>query len=252
MSKIIKMLDYIKGAFFHPDLFFYYIGKVYKYRSLPYADELLYWKHKIPKYPQNWSQEMQLKDMYYAVKYIEDKFKITGKDIKCMDLGSGPRSRLTAGYDAGKFDLLAIDPLAYEYVTEFGGRDFLRVGNGEYLEDYFDKNTQHIVYICNALDHSKSPQKTIESITNVLKDNGLLIVCGNINNGDLSKWLGPHQHNLWIENNELRWQNKEMKEKGKFINITDKHLYTCIKQYNSWFTEDGNNIPWFLGIWSKN
>lgn len=251
MSKLVKAVNYGVGALRNPRLFFYYIGKVYKYRSLPMADELLYWMHEIPRHPPDWSQEMPVKDIYYAVKYIENTFKISGKNIKCMDLGSGPRSRLTAGYDADKFDLLAVDPLAYEYCTEFGGRDFLRIGNGEHLGDYFDDNTFHIIYSCNAIDHSLSPSKVIESITKVLKDNGLLIVCGNIKNGDLSKWLGPHQHNLWIEDNTLRWQSKGMRD-GTYINITDKHTYTCIKQYNTWFTEDGNNIPWFLGIWSKN
>jgi ubiquinone/menaquinone biosynthesis C-methylase UbiE len=252
MSKFRKTVDYVVGALKHPDLFKYYISKVFKYKKLGYSDELLYWKHEMKKHSLDWSQKMQLKDIYFSIKYIEDKFKINGKNIKCLDLGSGPRSRLTLGYDANKFDLLAVDPLADEYIREFGGRNFLRVGTGEELANLYDSEFFHVVYSCNAIDHSDSPPEVINAITKVLKKDGLLMVCGNIKNGCVANWLGLHQHNLWIENESLMWQTKEMNEKETFINITDKHIYTCMKQYTTLFTEDGNNIPWFMGIWRKN
>jgi SAM-dependent methyltransferase len=251
MSKVRKAKDYILGAVKNPKLFKYYLDKTFKYKKLGYSDELLYWKHEMSDRSPDWYQNMQYEFML-AVSYIEKAFDISGKYIMCLDIGSGPRSRLTAGFDTNKYSLIAVDPLADEFIKEFGGRLFLQKGKGEDLDKMFPPRSFHIVYSCNAIDHADSPPDIIENVKNILKKDGILIICGNIDNGDLSHWLGLHQHNLHLKDDELMWQTKSMKKQGKEISIVNKNDFKTIVTKNTLFKETDENIPWFFGMWSKN
>jgi SAM-dependent methyltransferase len=201
--------------------------------------------------PLSYSQDMQTNDIEIALNEIKKDFGISGKAIKCLEIGPGPRSRLTKGYDDGLFDLRAIDPLADDFKREFGGRDFLLRGRGEEIAELFKPNSIHMIYASNSIDHGDNPEQTFKGINTVLKPNGILIVCGDIKVADCNKWLGLHQHNLWMENSNLLWQNKQMRNKNESKIVVNHEEYLCLTQYSTVLDIDGTKVPWFLGMWKK-
>lgn len=246
VSHYISYLHYFTK--YYMDLL-YYFKKVIKYRNIAKAQEMTYWNNEVKH-----NNEIFLKedlynrgsDIKFALNMIKSFFNVSGRNIKILEIGPGPRSNLRRGYEKGDFDLIGVDPLANDYKKELDGDDFLLFGFGEEIGTMFCSNSFHIVYASNALDHCKAPKKVMEGIFQVLKPNGLCIICGNEREGTRTTWIGYHQHDLWIEGKSLIHSDK-MGKSSKLIN----DRFSLVNKRNMIYDWQGNKIKWFLGIWKK-
>ncbi|MEI0479308.1 hypothetical protein [Brachyspira pulli] len=132
---------------------------------------------------------------------------------KVLDVGSGPMTTIIPSND---IFIVATDPLADYYnsllkkynrtpsvTTEFAFSERLYE---KYKENFFDE-----VYITNALDHSFFPMNSIYNMLYVLKTSGKLILKHFRNEAEIEKYIGFHQFNIDIQNNEAVLWNKNSK-----------------------------------------
>lgn len=129
--------------------------------------------------------------------------RFSGK-LRVLDVGCGPCSLLSLGQMRGAFDLSGVDPLADEYrpLVRQGGMQTvgaLYQGFGENLSALFAAESFHLVYCCNALDHTQSPAKTLAEMCGVLMPGGTLFLQGYSREGSANRFHGLHQHDLFLE-----------------------------------------------------
>ncbi len=99
------------------------------------------------------------------------KFKKLGKNIKVLQIGSGPEDIISYLPFKNKY---AIDPLAEFYRKKFSlNFDTIHLKKGTGEEIPFPDKTFDIVIIINVLDHVHLPQKVMDEIKRVLKKDGL-------------------------------------------------------------------------------
>ena len=247
-----RKLDLLYWVFKHTkklDLF-YYFYKIIKYRNVAKAQEMFYWKNQLKYSPEVFScgdLYHREDDISFALKSIESTFNVSGKNIKVLEIGPGPKSNLIPWYDKGVFDLIGVDPLANDYKRELDGGSFLLSGLGEEVDTLFSHNSFHMVYSSNALDHCQDPHKVVAGVFQVLKPQGLFIVCGNEREGSRVFWQGFHQHDLWLESNNLLHSDK-----NKNISILiDDEEFSLVNKRDLIYDWQGNKIKWFLGTWKK-
>ena len=171
--------------------------------------EMAFWDIEInEKRSEGWIQPM-FKDVKQAIQILTNRF---GDKPSVIELGPGPRSRLTQGYDEDLFELKAIDPLADLYREHLGGRDFLIKGLGEEVDDMFKPESFHMAYASNVLDHVKNPLKCLYGMHRLVKPNGFIMIQGNVNEGTRTKWKGMHGYDLSIRNKTLVMRNRKGEE----------------------------------------
>lgn len=216
--------------------------------SFAKATELGFWKKKLTVENRDYSQSYHEKEMAFALADVKANFGATGNKVKVLDVGSGPRSRMTRGFDAGLFDLAAVDPLADYYKREFEGRGFLMAGKAEELSKLFFDGTFHIVYASNSLDHGESPMLGVANMMRVARPGGIVAVCGNEREGSRAHWEGMHQHNLWVENDTLMWERKG--ESPRPI-LGGEGCKTIFLDKYSYVDFDGTVVKYFFAMWRK-
>lgn len=178
--------------------------------------EMAYWDYEINyARPGGWCLPTIRRYLCICLDRISTRFMVTGREIKVLELGPGPRSRLTELYDKGMFDLVAVDPLADEFKDRLGGREFLFQACGEYMD--FPPETYHLSYASNVLDHSQDIEKCLDNMVRVTKVGGLILIQGNIREGERLNWMGLHKYSTWIEDGNLMYRTKD----GGDTNLTD-------------------------------
>ena len=116
-------------------------------------------------------------------------------------------------------------------------------GKGEDVKKLFDYSMFDVIYSSNALDHSVSPAKCIESMFYVLKEGGLIYLEGIVNVGTTEEWKGLHQHNLIPENGQLVRYDKN----GSLTNLTGRFkLKTVYMNKEKYSTGD-----WYEVVFQK-
>ena len=166
---------------------------------------------------------------------------------RLLDVGAGPVSRLMWGAVNGMVNVVPVDPLADEY-KEILKKYSIQIpiiperGCGETLVEQFGRDSFDIVYCCNALDHSERPLLVAMNMACVLKTGGFLMVEGFTKEAIHEKFVGLHQHNLWVEENKLWYSNKEIDKVMVFSN------YMHCVYASSADTEPGT---WFKIIFQK-
>jgi SAM-dependent methyltransferase len=118
-----------------------------------------------------------------------------GRKARILDVGSGPASIFSWGYCKNLFDLVAVDPLALEFVHilkrygfeatspmhRCGGEDVVAAfGN-----DYFD-----FIWSFNSFDRGESPKDMLHAMTSVLRPGGILAIQCAENEGSALGWPG--------------------------------------------------------------
>jgi len=135
--------------------------------------------------------------------YIVELQTRFGGRLRVLDVGCGPASLLSLGHLRGSFDLTGVDPLTSRYQTILG-RDrpvsvgSLQTGFGETLSSLFPPESFHLVYMCNALDHSQSPSKVLSQMCRALKPGGVLFLQGYVREGSANEFHGLHKHDLYL------------------------------------------------------
>lgn len=91
--------------------------------------------------------------------------------------------------------------------------------NCEELLKFFRKETFHIIYAQNSIDHTDNPIICINNAYHLLKDKGILFIRNNIKEGSRKNWIGLHKHDIYISKNNLFHSNHI----GKTTNIFEKN-----------------------------
>jgi len=229
MSIIIKLWTYLKWTF----------------RYLLKGDwnlgmEMGYWDFELNKIrSKGWIQEMFDEDVIPAIEYLHNRF---GKQINVFELGPGPVSRLTEGWKNGLFELVAVDPLADEYKRNFRDSPFLVNGYGEYLDTMFEKNSFHMCYASNSLDHVNIPSKCMKNLFYLTKVDGLIMIQGNVREGERTGWIGCHNYNLFLDGNKLMCEEKS----GRVYDLTEGlDMEKIFERHRTWSDPQNESVEWF-------
>lgn len=186
-------------------------GLIYAVRgNWAIGSEMAYWDYEINYVqPKGWILPLISKDVRRAVETLSTKFNVSGREIKVLELGPGPRSRLTDLYDKEQFDLVAVDILADPYKKHLNGRKFLLQCSAETVGRYFPKETFHMFYSSNALDHCQDIQTSFQTMIDLTKVGGFVIIQGNIREGERLHWIGLHKYSIWIEDGNIMCDTRD-------------------------------------------
>lgn len=183
-----------------------------------------------------------------SIKYAIDRLrKNFDAPLKVTEVGCGPTSQFYT-QDLAKIplEIVTVDPLAKFYMKlheqYHTGYDIKCIGGfGENLQTLFPKESFHLVYSQNAIDHSMKPDMFVENMVKILKVNGFLVLHGYIKEGSNGGWLGLHQWDIEPVNDDLMLTNRSRSiQKSLTTNLGIKmvsseisnNMYTRIYQKN--------------------
>ncbi len=202
--------------------------------------EMGYWDVELNiKRPMGWIQEMFKEDIIPAIDHLRSTFST---DIDVLELGPGPVSRLTEGWESGLFRLTAVDPLADEYKKNFRNSPFLVKGYGENLDSQFEEGSFHMCYASNSLDHVKSPLECMRNLFKLTRVGGLIIVQGNVREGSRTNWRGGHNFNLYLDGDQLVCEEKNGRAYELTRGLETKRLF---KRVRTWSDPENESVEWF-------
>jgi SAM-dependent methyltransferase len=133
--------------------------------------------------------------------WICDELPETQKQVRILDVGSGPVTTLGSQWPGHEVEIVAVDPLADDY------NELLRRHNltppvrtqacfGEDLRELFPPESFDFVHACNSLDHSRDPFRCYQQMLEVLKPGCTLITFHMKNEGASQNYEGLHQWNF--------------------------------------------------------
>jgi len=119
---------------------------------------------------------------------------------RILDVGAGPATDIGRQGMPDNVEVVAVDPLAGFYnqiLEENGVLPWLKTiqGEAELLQE-LNLGRFDVVYSRNALDHAYDPAKAIVSMLSVLQPSGVIILIGNVNEGERQNYSGLHQWNF--------------------------------------------------------
>ena len=148
----------------------------------------------------------------YSINELKKQFSGT---LKFIEVGCGPNSQFNSNsiLNDSKIEVITVDPLADTYTElhkmyQSEHKIPCLKGYGESLDQMFPESSFHLVYTQNAIDHSQNPCKFINNLYKILKPNCFLILHGFIKEGTAAHWLGLHQWDIFVENDDLILTNK--------------------------------------------
>ncbi|MFW9898237.1 MAG: class I SAM-dependent methyltransferase [Candidatus Thorarchaeota archaeon] len=179
---------------------------------------------------------------------LKEKFKVN--ILRTLEIGSGPNSNLSYWVDKKLINVIAIDPLADIYKKMMKKLNYtypivpIKL-KGEELLKVFKKESFHIIFAQNSLDHAENPLKCFKNGYKLLKKGGFFFVCSNIKEGSRKSWTGMHKFDIYVENNELFLENQKG-EVFKFIDNNDISMdFIFYEEYHKW------NVPSFEAVFRK-
>ncbi|QFJ54995.1 hypothetical protein [Pseudobutyrivibrio xylanivorans] len=169
---------------------------------------------------------------------------LCGKEIKFIDVGSGPFSRCGLVSEKAKLKATYVDPLAevYEYLKRAN-----EIDNGitvetcfvELLDKKYTANSFDIVHMSNSLDHCFSAIDGIYQLLYICKVGGKVILRHHENEAENEHYRGLHQWNLSLNNNEktfLIWRKDIKIDVCKLLeDYVDFELYPNQRENNGYW-----------------
>ncbi|MFC3094521.1 class I SAM-dependent methyltransferase [Alteromonas sediminis] len=130
------------------------------------------------------------------------------KHLDVLDVGSGVVSVLGYVAKGTKINLEMVDPLADFYHQLYEKFNFHppvkpKRGAGEELLDLYPSASFDLVYCCNALDHAEDPLLILKNMSALIRNNGVIHINVQINEGEHNKYSGLHQWNFEIREGQL-------------------------------------------------
>lgn len=118
-----------------------------------------------------------------------------------LDVGSGPMTPLGHVFHGRRLRITAIDPLADTYnelLDDLGIDPPVRTvpGDGETLREQFGAGSFDIAIATNTLDHTYEPVLVVESMLEVVRPGGLVLLDHHRNEAENRLYRGLHQWNL--------------------------------------------------------
>jgi SAM-dependent methyltransferase len=128
-----------------------------------------------------------------------------GSTVSILDVGAGPMTKLGKRWEGRTVQITAVDPLADDYehfLAEAGITPLVptQPGEAEQLADHFPINHFDLVYVQNALDHSRDPLLGIRQMLEVVKPGCFVCLYHNRNAGLEGNYEGLHQWNFRADN----------------------------------------------------
>ena len=197
-----------------------------------------------------WTEKNLFVDQKDPIKFIEDRrkvkdvfpyeildefnklkknFKVNVLDL--LEIGSGTISNIAYYVDQKLINVTAIDPLANEYKRMLKKVNYnypikpIKL-KGEDLLRCFKEKCFHIIFALNSLDHTENPIKCLDNAYQLLMPGGIIFIVNNVKEGSRQNWMGLHQHDIYVKDNELIVSDKMGAEKGFFNK--NKHLLELI------------------------
>lgn len=162
-----------------------------------------------------------------------------GHEYKFIDVGAGPFSRCGRVTDKVKLEALSVDPLAYAYSIlkkKYSIDNNIRLETGfvELLDRKFKPNSFDMVHMSNSLDHCFSAIDGIYQLLNICKIGGKVILRHAENEALRENYVGLHQWNLSLHNEEnsfVVWRNNQRYDVCKiFADYADIELIPDVKE----------------------
>lgn len=146
----------------------------------------------------------------------------SGKEVRVLDVGSGPLTSLGKTWNGRNVIITAVDPLAEQY-NEILDRHGLVppvravAGEAEALSKMFPPNHFDLSYSCNAIDHCYDPLLAVREMLCVTKPGGYVYLKHRRNEAEARGYHGLHQWNFFSRDGELFVGNREV-----VVNITEE------------------------------
>ena len=206
------------------------------------SSEIFFWEHNYYKYsrmgerPRWWN----CANPTYAyppemTQVLELLLKKNISDLKILDVGSGPISALVNKLDITRYKVTTVDPLANIYNSLNSKYNIpwpikCIEGTGEHLNDLLPPESYDLVFSQNSIDHSEDPSKYIWNLYYALKPGGIMYLSGAIREGTSENWIGLHQHDLFILEDDLYWINRSgsVKDRNLTRDLNMKVLFECV------------------------
>ena len=133
---------------------------------------------------------------------VRDEIERLDRDtISILDVGAGPLTRLGYRYPGKALTIVPVDPLAdsYNRLVRRAGLEppvpTRRVA-GEALLEHFAPASFDIAYAANSLDHSANPVPIVESMLELVRSDGVVLLRHRRNEGERERYEGFHQWNF--------------------------------------------------------
>lgn len=156
-------------------------------------------------------------------------------NVKVLDIGAGPVSKVGKIHNGYAIELVPIDPMADKYrniltALNLQPKYWTRNGEGERLSQQFEQNSFDLIHARNSIDHCLNPIKVIEEAITVLKPKHYFYLNHYRNEGKAAKYYGLHQWNFDVVDGDFIITNRF----GEQINVNNtfagKALVHLIRQ----------------------
>jgi SAM-dependent methyltransferase len=132
---------------------------------------------------------------------ILDLGRAVDRRPRVLDVGAGPASVFSYGAHCGRFELVAADPLADQYIALLRKYGYsptcpMVACRGEDLDQHFPDSFFDFTWSWNAIDHAVDPPLVVEQMVTATRIGGIISIHVFENEGTAAGWSGLHQHNL--------------------------------------------------------
>ena len=188
------------------------------WRSQGLPHELAFWSDWFelrggPRWEQDYRRRLEPAPLIDDPLVTERLDELAATDVKVIDVGAGPISRLGNRYPGKRIDLVAADPLADDYdqlLRRFGVEPYVRTvkAHGERLLERFTTGSFDIAYAVNSLDHSYDPLLIVRNMVALVHPEGAVLLRHTRNEAEHRRFSGPHQWNFdVVEGEVLIWNH---------------------------------------------
>jgi SAM-dependent methyltransferase len=135
------------------------------------------------------------------------------KQLKVLEIGSGPISTLAYGVDHGQLVVTAVDILGdrYRELMERLGIIYPVVpenGRAEELDRKFQAGSFDCAFARNALDHTQDLPLAFDNLVRCVRPGGFIVLMHAVSEGASNHWSPSHKWNLDFEKGGLTATNK--------------------------------------------
>lgn len=139
--------------------------------------------------------------------------ELINNDYRILDVGAGPVTTLGKYHRGTKLNITAVDALSnlYDQIKWLDPRPnpLTRYCETERLCEIFEENSFDLVHARNCLDHHYDAVLALTNMIKVTKSGGLIVLIHAENEAINNKWHGLHQWNFYIQDQDLKINNRE-------------------------------------------
>jgi SAM-dependent methyltransferase len=197
-------------------------GRRLWWRSHGRQHELHFWEswlqHKGAAWPEDYARRAgpaPVIDDPLITDWLDD---LERSDVRIIDVGAGPISKVGVRYPGKKITLVPVDPLAAQYESllrryEMEPPARTIEADGERLLQHFPRASFDIAYAVNSLDHSYDPLLIVANMLEVVVPDGVVLLRHLRNEGEHRRYSGLHQWNFDVDEDDLVVWNHAFKRR---------------------------------------